>query len=496
MLKNMVKKRKKLGPFILTVLLLFLVTFSSIVLTTTAQTDDVEDSITNTEEGPVADFSADVTSGEVPLTVSFIDESTGSPTEWKWNFGDGSDIIDGNTSDYQNPTHTYSKPGNYTVKETVINAVDRRNTTEKINYIIVPSSTVTSSKSDIDEKDMETSSPAKIQSINNGIEDSTTTTEKLVTDFSADIASGNAPLEVQFIDKSTGNPTEWKWNFGDGSDIIDGNTSDYQNPTHTYSKPGNYTVKETAINSVDRNTAEKTSYITVTSSTINTAGTDISTFKTAGSVPVAKFFASKSENEPLTIVFTDTSTGSPTEWHWYFGDGTTSTEKNPTHTYSKPGNYAVSLTVRNPDETATGADNSAKTQIINTTSITTTNNIDNINNPTNTSTSTISTMSTNNPTNTSSSTSTNNPTNTSTRINSNEGNNINSYNKDSNVNSNNNNSNINSKNNNSENKINSNSNNDNSENSNHGPSSLFYIAGIITTVGTVAVAYIKKGKNK
>jgi|GEM_PF-6484963 len=377
MLKNMVKKRKKLGPFILTVLLLFLVTFSSIVLTTTAQTDDVEDSITNTEEGPVADFSADVTSGEVPLTVSFIDESTGSPTEWKWN-------------------------------------------------------------------------------------------------------------------------------FGDGSDIIDGNTSDYQNPTHTYSKPGNYTVKETAINSVDRNTAEKTSYITVTSSTINTAGTDISTFKTAGSVPVAKFFASKSENEPLTIVFTDTSTGSPTEWHWYFGDGTTSTEKNPTHTYSKPGNYAVSLTVRNPDETATGADNSAKTQIINTTSITTTNNIDNINNPTNTSTSTISTMSTNNPTNTStntststsSSTSTNNPTNTSTRINSNEGNNINSYNKDSNVNSNNNNSNINSKNNNSENKINSNSNNDNSENSNHGPSSLFYIAGIITTVGTVAVAYIKKGKSK
>ena len=84
-----------------------------------------------------------------------------------------------------------------------------------------------------------------------------------VAAFTASPTSGNAPLSVNFTDKSTGSPIEWKWNFGDGSKIIDGNTSDYQNPTHVYSKAGTYTVKETAINEVGRNTVTKTKYITV-----------------------------------------------------------------------------------------------------------------------------------------------------------------------------------------------------------------------------------------
>jgi hypothetical protein len=49
----------------------------------------------------------------------------------------------------------------------------------------------------------------------------------------------------------------------------------------------------------------------------------------------------------LTVVFTDTSTGSPREWSWEFGDGNTSQEQNPAHTYAAPGSYVVRLTVRN-----------------------------------------------------------------------------------------------------------------------------------------------------
>ena len=64
---------------------------------------------------PVAAFSASPTSGKTPLNVKFTDKSTGSPTSWKWNFGDGTN------STAKNPVHKYSKSGKYTVSLTVKN---------------------------------------------------------------------------------------------------------------------------------------------------------------------------------------------------------------------------------------------------------------------------------------------------------------------------------------------------------------------------------------
>ena len=49
---------------------------------------------------------------------------------------------------------------------------------------------------------------------------------------------------------------------------------------------------------------------------------------------------------PLAVRFTDRSTGAPTAWSWSFGDGGTSVEQHPSHTYASPGTYTVSLTVR------------------------------------------------------------------------------------------------------------------------------------------------------
>ena len=70
--------------------------------------------------------------------------------------------------------------------------------------------------------------------------------------------------------------------------------------------------------------------------------------------PVANFWGSpESGNSPLSVTFTDISTGSPTAWKWNFGDGTGSTTKNPTHKYTKAGIYAVTLTVSNPAGTGT-----------------------------------------------------------------------------------------------------------------------------------------------
>ena len=53
----------------------------------------------------------------------------------------------------------------------------------------------------------------------------------------------------------------------------------------------------------------------------------------------------------LTIQFTDKSIGNPASWFWNFGDGTNSTEQNPTHTYSAAGNYTVNLTASNANGT-------------------------------------------------------------------------------------------------------------------------------------------------
>ncbi|WP_156161174.1 DUF3344 domain-containing protein, partial [Methanosarcina sp. 2.H.T.1A.6] len=79
---------------------------------------------------PDAAFTADVSNGTAPLTVNFTDKSTGSPTSWSWDFGDGATVTE------QNPPHTYENAGNYTVSLTVSNAGGSDSEVKK-DYIIV-----------------------------------------------------------------------------------------------------------------------------------------------------------------------------------------------------------------------------------------------------------------------------------------------------------------------------------------------------------------------
>jgi len=90
-------------------------------------------------EPPTAGFGAHPTSGVVPLTVQFTDQSKGEITHWAWDFGDG------NTSTVQNPSHTYETLGNYTVSLTVTNS-GGSDTRTRTDYIQVnPGATVETS---------------------------------------------------------------------------------------------------------------------------------------------------------------------------------------------------------------------------------------------------------------------------------------------------------------------------------------------------------------
>jgi PKD repeat protein len=148
-----------------------------------------------------------------------------------------------------------------------------------------------------------------------------------VADFVGSPTSGQAPLTVQFTDRSSGDVTSGVWNFGDGT------TSTLRNPAHTYG-PGTYTVSLNVSGPGGSDTETKPDYIVVTPSS---------------GPPGADFIGSPTSGQaPLTVQFSDRSSGEVTSGLWSFGDGTTSsTERNPTHTYG-PGTYTVSLTVSGP----------------------------------------------------------------------------------------------------------------------------------------------------
>lgn len=144
--------------------------------------------------------------------------------------------------------------------------------------------------------------------------------------FTAAPTSGDAPLAVAFTDLSTGDPTAWAWDFGDGTN------STQRNPAHTYTTPGTYTVSLTATNIAGSSTDSHPAAVTVTTPP----------------APVAAFIADKTSGPaPLTVTFTDQSAPTPTAWQWDFGDGSGSTERSPQHTYAVPGSYDVTLSVTN-----------------------------------------------------------------------------------------------------------------------------------------------------
>lgn len=170
---------------------------------------------------PVANFSANATSGNAPLVVQFTDTSINSPTTWSWDFdNDGSA-----DSAEQNPVAEYANAGTYTI---VLNASNTagNDTESKVGYIIVTAGEIALAPT---------------------------------ANFSANVTTGTAPLVVQFSDLSTNAPTAWSWDFENDGTV----DSTEQHPVCIFPE-GSYTVVLNASNAAGSNTVSQVGYITVT----------------------------------------------------------------------------------------------------------------------------------------------------------------------------------------------------------------------------------------
>jgi len=234
---------------------------------------------------PVAKLTATPTSGDAPLVVQFRSKSLYTKSV-EWDFGDSSA-----KSTEKNPRHTYSTAGTYDVTLTAINGSNTNTATTTITINQRP-----------------------VLKING---------------FSANVVSGNAPLKVSFTSDVSGNPTSYTWMIGKSSVSSKGGTAKY-----TITKQGVYDVTLVVKDAKGQSDSmTKQAYITVLPKP---------------KPPVSVFSAKPTSGKaPLTVQFTDKSQNNPTEWKWNFGDGKTSTEQSPTHTYTNPGSYAVSLGVKN-----------------------------------------------------------------------------------------------------------------------------------------------------
>ena len=221
---------------------------------------------------PVTNFSRAITN----LSVAFTDTSTNTPTSWSWDFGDGG------SSTAQNPSHTYASAGTYTVTLTATNAGGSNDRSKTFTVTappvpVPPVASFTSSVSDLVVAFTDTSAESPT-SWSWSFGDGGTSTQQnpshtyvaagtysvvltATNSDGSDTASANVTvvaalpnppvanfsrsvsnLTVTFTDSSTGNPTSWSWDFGDG------NTSTTQDPIHAYLAAGTFTVELIATN--------------------------------------------------------------------------------------------------------------------------------------------------------------------------------------------------------------------------------------------------------
>ncbi len=236
---------------------------------------------------PISIFSPDKTVGCSPFTVNFNNTSPGTNNTYTFDFGDGETLV---TTDLQTVSHTYITPvtKSYIVKMTATNECGSSTTQYTIRT---------------------TPNTILPQLIVNG-----------------DQKSGCAPFTVQFYNNTKG-ATFFTYDFGDGTTISTLNAPEVV--THTFLKDGIFNVKLRATNGCSDTSAYQS--ITVYPQPVTNFTSDV-----------------QSGCKQLNVNFKNLTAGSNNTYLWDFGDGSTSTSVNPTHTFSAGTTpFTVSLIAKN-----------------------------------------------------------------------------------------------------------------------------------------------------
>jgi PKD repeat protein len=218
---------------------------------------------------PTGNFTANIDAYAVNFT-----QTISNATSFSWDFGDGEGSTD------ENPAHTYEVDGSYTVTLTIVGTCNTIVVTKTITIANPP-----------------------------------------VAAFSYDVTSGCTVLTVQYTNESSVNTDEFLWTFEGGTP----STSTEEHPTVTYETPGVYAVLLQAIN-------EQGQDAFLLDDAIEVLG------------PPDIGFSYNSNLLTFNFIYE----GDPAEFSgWDFGDGTTSTMLNPSHTYASEGVYIVELSATN-----------------------------------------------------------------------------------------------------------------------------------------------------
>ncbi|MGD9948944.1 MAG: PKD domain-containing protein [Desulfobulbus sp.] len=236
--------------------------------------------------------------GTAPITVSFsAASSTGSISQYQWDFGDGS-VGSTNTAN-----HEYSSAGTYTAKLTVTNSLGSSNTATASVTVTEPAIVATP--------------PSAV--------------------ISSTVAAGSAPLSVTFDGSGSSGSgsatiTGYSWSFGDGT------TATGATATHSFTSAGTYTTELTVTDS-NGLTSSTTTPVVVTAAVANVAPKAVvSATPTSGSAPLTVTFDGSASSD---------SDGSIVSYTWHFGDGASVSGSNKTvsHTYTTEASFTATLQV-------------------------------------------------------------------------------------------------------------------------------------------------------
>lgn len=311
-------------------------------------------------DNPTADFTVDNLVGCANDTFQFTDLSYGLIEEWDWDFEGGNPV----RSTIENPEVIYTTAGIYDVELSVENP-EGQDSKEVDAYITIrnaPTAGYTYTVN-IDSVHFANAS-VEADSLFWSFGDGNTSTDTFPTHVygasgtyevilnaingcgvsrdtqyvslvlgstaaftTSQSTTGCASYMINFIDQSIGNPISWNWSFPGGNP----SSSTLQNPQVNYSSIGSFPVTLQISNAFSSDTITYNNYVNIS---------DVPTMS-------ANYTANY-----LTANFTS-SAGNASTILWNFGDGTTSTELNPVHTYATPGTYQVSVSATNSCGTTT-----------------------------------------------------------------------------------------------------------------------------------------------